>query len=134
MQRGVNTMKNGIIILVSIMLVLFFSGQVVASDTPGDMDPGGVRSMAEAIKHAETAKTHKAHADHIHEHAKESLKYVKKAEMEAHEHGNTAGKEHITESIQHLVEAIKHAEMGHARIAAAHVEDALVEMYQFMNQ
>lgn len=122
------------IILAATMLALFFSSQINASDSPGDMDPGGVRSMAEAIKHAETAKTHKAHAEHIHEHAKESLKYVKKAEVEAYEHGNTTGKEHITESIQHLVEAIEHAEMGHARIAGAHVEDALVEMYQFMNQ
>lgn len=85
-------MNRLIIILAATMLALFFSSQINASDSPGDMDPGGVRSMAEAIKHAETAKTHKAHAEHIHEHAKESLKYVKKAEVEAYEHGNTTGR------------------------------------------
>jgi len=122
------------IILAATLLALFLSSPITASDSPGDMDPGGVLSMAEAIKHAETARTHKAHAEHIHEHAKESLKYVKKAEMEAYEHGNTAKKQHITESIQHLIEAIKHAEMGHTRIANTHIEDALLEMNQFMDQ
>lgn len=86
--------------------------------------------MAEAIEHAEEAK-HKAHAEHIHKHAKKSLKYVKKAETEAIEHGNAKGRPHIIASIQHLTEAIKHAKMGHATIAVEYVTDALIDMRQF---
>lgn len=88
--------------------------------------------MAEAIEHAKEAKTHKAHVDHIIEHAKMSLEYVKKAEIEVIEHENNKGRVHITESIQHLVEAIRHAKMGHTAIATEHIADALEQMNKFL--
>jgi flavodoxin len=127
-------MKNISTILVAGILALFFSSQISASGFFGDTESGGADYMAEAIEHAEEATEHKAHAEHIHKHAKKSLKYVKKAEMEAIEHGNTEGRTHITASIQHLVEAIKHAEMGHASIAVEYVTDALIDMRQFMTE
>ena len=128
-------MKNIFTILAAGILALFISNSINASGYGGGTDSsGGKESMAEAIEHAEEAKSHKAHADHIHDHAKESLEYVKKAEIEAIEGGNTAGRVHITEANQHLVEAIKHADKGHAHIASEHVADALQEMYQFMEK
>ena len=131
-QWGVNIMKNISTILAAGILAFFFSSQVSASGYLGETESGGGAGfMAEAIEHAEEAKSHKAHADHIHKHAKKSLEYVKKAEIEAIEYGNTEGRVHITESIQHLVEAIRHAKKGHADIAGEHLADALEEMRQF---
>lgn len=128
-------MKKIIAILGAGILVFFFNNPINASGYSGETDSsGGKAAMAEAIEHAEEAKSHKAHADHIHDHAKESLEYVKKAEMAAIESGNTEGRVHITEAIQQLVEAIKHADMGHTRIASEHVAGALHEMYQFMEK
>jgi hypothetical protein len=126
-------MKNILTILAAVIFAIFFSSQVSASGYLGKTKSGGGAGyMAEAIEHAEEAKTHKAHVDHIIEHAKMSLEYVKKAEIEAIEHGNNKGRVHITESIQHLVEAIRHAKMGHAAIATEHIADALEEMHQFI--
>lgn len=124
-------MKNISTILAAGILAFFFSSQISASGFIGDIEAEGASFMAEAIEHAEEAKEHKVHADHIHKHAKKSLKYVKKAEMEAIEYGNTKGRVHITASIQHLVKAIRHAEMGHADIAIEYVTDALTDMHQF---
>nr|HQU62428.1 small metal-binding protein SmbP [Nitrosomonas sp.] len=67
------------------------------------------------------------------DHAKMSLEYVKKAEIEAHKKNREEGKSHIAGAIQHLVKAIEHAEMGHSRIAGEHIEDALLEMQQYVN-
>lgn len=128
-------MKKVMTILAAGILVLFIGNPTSASGDGGDMDSsGGKAAMAEAIEHAEEAKSHKAHTNHIRDHAKESLEYVKKAEIAAIESENTAGRAHISEAIQHLVEAIKHADMGHAQIASEHVTDALHEMYQFMEK
>lgn len=124
-------MKNISTILAAGILVLFFSSQISASGFLGETESGGAGFIAEAIEHAETAKSHKAHANHIHDHAKMSLEYVKKAEAEAIEHGNIKGRVHITAAIQHLVKAIKHAEIGHAHIASEYVADALEDMRQF---
>lgn len=118
------------------ILVLFLSSQTGASDFSDVTESGKAASfMEEAIKHAETAKKHKAHADHIHEHAKMSLEYVKSAEIEAIELGYTSKeREPITESIQHLVEAIRHARKGYTLIANEHIAKALTEMHQFTNE
>lgn len=125
-------MKNISSILAVGILTLFFCSQISASGYAGTTESGkGAGFMAEAIKHAETAGTHKAHADHVLEHAKMSLKYVKKAEIEAIEHKNTEGRVYITGSIRHLVEAIKYAKMGNVHIAIEHVSGALEEMHQF---
>jgi hypothetical protein len=126
-------MKNISTILAAGVLAFFFSSQISASGIFSKTGTGGTSSMAEAIEHAEIAKKHKAHAEHIHDHAKESLEYVKKAEIEAIEHGNSKGRVHITSAIQHLVEAIRHAKIGHAAIAVEYVTDALEDMHQFMN-
>ena len=123
-------MKNILSILIPGILIFFFSSEISASGEE-TKSAGGIGFMTEAIKHAEIAKTHKAHAEHIRQHAKMSLKYVKKAEIEAIEDGNTMGRTHITESIRHLVEAISHAKMGHTDIASEHVTDALEEMRRF---
>jgi len=126
-------MKNISTILAAGILALVFSNQISASGYSGKTESGGeAGSMAEAIKHTKMAALHKAHAEHIHQHAKESLEYVKKAEIEVIESGNAKGRAHITESIQHLVEAIRHAKMGHAEIASEHVDDASEEMHQFV--
>ncbi len=133
-NSGVYIMKNISTILAAGILALFFSGQINASGYSGETESGGVGFMAEAIEHAKEAKSHKAHANHIHKHAKKSLEYVQKAEIEAIEHGNTEGRVYITESIQHLVEAIRHAKMGHTDIAGEHIADALEEMHQFTSK
>lgn len=133
-NSGVYIMKNISTILAVGILALFFSGQINASGYSGETESGAVGFMAEAIEHAKEAKSHKAHANHIHKHAKKSLEYVKKAEIEAIEHGNTEGRVYITESIQHLVEAIRHAKMGHTDIAGEHIADALEEMHQFASK
>lgn len=124
-------MKNISTILAAGILVLFFSSQISASGFLGETESGGAGFIAEAIEQAKTAKSHKAHANHIHYHAKRSLEYVKKAEIEAIEHGNTKGRVHITAAIQHLVKAIKQAKIGHAHIASEYVADALEDMRQF---
>ncbi len=125
-------MKNIPSILIAAMLALFLIGEISASGNSGNTESGkAIIFMAEAIKHAEMAKTHKAHAEHIHKHAEASLEYVKKAEAEAIENENTGGREHITESLRHLVQAINHAKAGHADIASEHITDALEEMRQF---
>ncbi|MDE2389352.1 MAG: hypothetical protein KGN35_09790 [Betaproteobacteria bacterium] len=128
-------MKNIQSILITAMLALLLSNGISASGYSGTVKSGEAAAfIAEAIKHAEMAKTHKAHAEHIHKHAEASLEYVKKAEAEAIENGNPEGRVHITESIRHLVEAINHAKVGHADIASEHITDALEEMRQFMVQ
>lgn len=125
-------MKNLPSILIAALLALFLTGEISAAGNSGNTEPGkAIAFMAEAIKHAEMAKTHKAHAEHIHKHAEASLEYVKKVEAEAIENENSEGRVHITESIRHLVEAINHAKAGHADIASEHVTDALEEMRQF---
>ncbi|SFK34590.1 Small metal-binding protein [Nitrosomonas aestuarii] len=124
-------MKNFTANLVICFFTLFLNSQINASGFFGSSDSEGKSGlMAEAIKYAELAKTHKAHPEEIHEYAKMSLEYVKKAEIQAIEHDNTQARTHITESLRRLVEAIKHARMGHARIATEYIDDALVEMYQ----
>ena len=128
-------MRNIPFILIAAMLALFLIGEISASGIPGNTESGKAAAfMAEAIKHAEMAKTHKAHAEHIHKHAEASLEYVKKVEAEVIENENGGGREHITESIRHLVQAINHAKVGHADIASEHVTDALEEMRQFTIQ
>lgn len=128
-------MRNIPSILIAAMLALFLIGEIGASGNPGDTESGKATAfMVEAIKHAEMAKTHKAHAEHIHKHAEASLEYVKKAEAEAIENENSGGRVHITESIRHLVQAINHAKAGHADIASEHVTDALEEMRRFTVQ
>ncbi len=127
-------MKNILTIFITGILVLLFNSQISAFDFLDETGPGGVGYMAEAMEHAETAKSHKAHPKHIHDHAKESLEYVKKAQIEAIEHGNIKGRKHITAAIQHLVKAIEHADIGHAHIASEYVADALEDMRQFMIQ
>jgi len=124
-------MRNILSILATGILVLFFSSGIYALEYSAKTESVGLDSMLEAIKHAEMAKTHKAHAEHILKHAEKSLDYVKKAEIETIEFGHDKGRAHITESIRHLVEAISHAKMGHADIASEHITDALEEMHQF---
>ncbi|QOJ24027.1 MAG: hypothetical protein HRU78_10555 [Gammaproteobacteria bacterium] len=125
-------MKNITPILIAAILTFFLIGEISASGASGNAETGkAITFMAEAIKHAEMAKTHKAHAEHIHKHAEKSLEYVKKAEADAIENEDTKGRVHITESIRHLVEAINHARVGHADIASEHVTDALEEMRQY---
>jgi len=65
------------------------------------------------------------------QHAEMSLKYAQDADDEAIENINTQGAEHITASIAHLEEAIKHAKMGHADVASKHIDEALNEMHQY---
>ncbi|MCP5242670.1 MAG: hypothetical protein H6940_04425 [Burkholderiales bacterium] len=127
-------MKNLPTCLAIGIFTLFFSHSLNASDFSGSKSDGGKTFMLEAIEHAKTAKSHKAHADHIHEHAKKCLEFVKKAEIAAIEQNNTEGRAHITTSIQHLIEAIRHAENGQAHIATEHLEDALQAMHQFVTQ
>ncbi len=127
-------MKNFATNLVVCFFTLFLSSQVNATGFFGNSDSVEQSDLiAEAIKYAELAKTHKAHPEEIHEYAKTSLEYVKKAEIQAIEHDNTQERTHITESLRHLIEAIKHARMGHARIATEYIDDALVAMYQLAN-
>ncbi|SFF20213.1 small metal-binding protein SmbP [Nitrosomonas sp. Nm166] len=123
-------MRNIFFILTTVILILFLSSEINASGEE-TKSAAGISPMTEAIKHAEIAQAHKAHAEHIRQHAKMSLEYVKKAEIEAIEYGNTKGRVHITESIRHLVEAISHAKIGHTDIASEHITDALEEMRQF---
>lgn len=128
-------MRNILSILMAAMFALFLMGEISASSYSGNAESEKATAfMVEAIKHAEMAKTHKAHAEHIHKHAEASLECVKKAEAEAIENENTEGRRHITESIRHLVEAINHAKVGHADIASEHITDALEEMRQFITQ
>lgn len=127
-------MKNAVIMVAMGFFLLFLGGLINSIGASGKNQAVGVDAMLEAIEHAEEAKTHKAHPNHMHDHAKESLEQVKKAEMDAYEHGREEGKIHITQAIQHLVEAIKHADMGHSRIAGEHLEDALMEMRSYVNQ
>ena len=126
-------MKNIYTTLAIGILVLFFISQVSASGYSGKTESGGeAGSMAEAIKHAEMAKTHKGDAKKLLHHAERSLKYAKKAEKETTGKGNARGVAHITASITHLEEAIQNAKAGHAEIAIEHVDDALEEMHQFV--
>ncbi|SEQ91444.1 Small metal-binding protein [Nitrosomonas sp. Nm51] len=127
-------MKNLSACLVAGIFTLFLSYPINASDFLDTEFDGGKSLMLEAIEHAKTAKSHKAHADHILEHAKESLEYVKKAEIAAIEQNNTEGRVHITESIQQLVETINHAKEGHTLIATEHLTGALQAMRQFVEQ
>lgn len=87
-------------------------------------------SIAEAIKHAEMAKTLSGDAKEIQKHAEMSLEYARKAEIEAIDKVNSQGVEHITASITHLQKAIEHAKMEHADVASKHVDEALNEMHQ----
>lgn len=128
-------MKNILSILVMGIGVLLFSNGIGASGYSSKTESGaGVGSMIQAIKHAEMAKTHKAHAEHILQHAEKSLEFAKKAEAEAIESGNEKERKPITESIRHLVEAISHAKLGHTDIASEHITDALEQMHQFATQ
>lgn len=128
-------MNNILSILVVGIGVLLFSNGVGASGYANKTESGaGVGSMIQAIKHAEMAKTHKAHAEHILQHAEKSLEFAKKAEAEAIAGGNDKGRRPITESIRHLVEAISHAKAGHTDIAGEHITDALEQMHQFATQ
>ncbi|MBS0497553.1 MAG: hypothetical protein HRU77_14185 [Gammaproteobacteria bacterium] len=128
-------MRNIPSILIAAMLALFLIGEISASGYSGNTESEKATAfMMKAIKHAEMARTHKAHAEHIHKHAEASLEYVKKAEAEAIDNENTGERRHITESIRHLVQAITHAKAGHADIASEHVTDALEEMRQFITQ
>lgn len=128
-------MKNIPSILIAAMLTFLLISKISASGYSGNTESEKAAAfMVEAIKHAEMARTHKAHAEHIHEHAEASLGYVKKAEAEAIENANIGERRHITESIRHLVQAINHAKAGHADIASEHVTDALEEMRQFIIQ
>lgn len=134
-QWGIYIMRNILTIFAAGLFTLFFSSQIGASGyTEKTGSDGAAGYMAEAIEHAEEAKTHKAHADHIIEHAKTSLKYVKKAEIETIEHENNEGRVYITETIQHLVEAINHAKMGHTIIATELIAAAIEQMRQFINK
>ena len=129
-------MKNILSILVMGIGMLLFSNGIGASGYANKTESGGegVDSMIQAIKHAEKARTHKAHAEHIIEHAEKSLEYAKKAEAEAIAGGNDKERRPITESIRHLVEAISHAKLGHTDIAGEHITDALEQMHQFATQ
>lgn len=128
-------MRNIPSILIAAMLALFLIGEISASGYSGDTESERATAfMMEAIKHAEMARTHKAHAEHIHKHAEASLEYVKKVEAEAIGNANAEERKHITESIRHLVQAINHAKVEHADIASEHVTDALEEMRQFITQ
>lgn len=129
-------MKNILSILAMAAGVLLFSNGINASGYANKTESGeeGVGSMIQAIKYAEMAKTHKAHAEHILQHAEKSLEFAKKAEAEAIAGGNDKGRRPITESIRHLVEAINHAKMGHTDIASEHITDALEQMHQFATQ
>lgn len=128
-------MRNIQIILAAGLFTMFFSSQIVASGYKEKIESDAATGyMAEAIEHAEEARTHKAHADHIIEHAKTSLEYVKKAEIEAIEHGNNEGRIYITETIRNLVEAINHAKMGHTIIATELIAAAIEQMRQFISK
>lgn len=128
-------MKKISVFFVAGILVLFFNSQTVASDFSDLPESGEAAAfIEEAIKHAETAKKHKAHAAHIREHARKSLEYVKRAEIEAIEFDYTKGREHITEAIQHLVKGIQNAKKGRTMIANEHIAVALSEMRQFINE
>lgn len=134
-QWGIDIMKNILTILAAGFVTVFFSGQISASGyAEKNESERAVGYMAEAIEHAEEAKTHKAHADHIIEHAKTSLKFVKKAEIETIEHGDNEGREYITEAIQNLVEAINHAKMGHSIIATEQIAAAIEQMRLFVKK
>lgn len=125
-------MRNITPILITTISMFFLIGEISASDSSENTGTGkAIIYMTEAIKHAEIAKNHKAHAEHIRKHAEKSLEFVKKTEVDSIENENTTGRAHITESIRHLVEAISHAKVGHADIANEHVTDALEEMRQF---
>jgi hypothetical protein len=127
-------MRKILSILAGGMLVLFFSGGINAFEYSAKTESVGVDSMLQAIKYAETAKTHKAHPEHILKNAEKSLEYAKKAEIETIELGSDKGRAYITDSIRHLVEAISSAKMGHTDIASEHITDALEEMHQFTSQ
>lgn len=134
-QWDIYIMKNILTILAAGFFAIIFSSHISASGSTEKTESGRAAVyMAEAIEHAEEAKTHKAHADHVIEHAKKSLKFVKKAEIETIEHGNNEGRVFITEAIQSLVEAISHAKMGHTIIATEHVAAALEQMRQFVDK
>lgn len=119
-------MKNISTILAAGIVAFFFSS-AISADSGKEIG----LMMAEAIEHAEEAKTHKAHPKHVKKYAKLSLKHVKKAEIEAIKHNDTHGREIMTAAIQNLVEAIKQAKKGRAHIATEYVAKALEDMYQF---
>ncbi len=127
-------MRNILSILAAGILMLFFNSGIYALENSTKTEPAGIDSMLEAIKHAEMAKTHKAHAEQILQHAEKSLHYVTQAEIKTIEAGNDEKRVSVTESIRHLVEAISHAKVGHADIASEHITDALEEMHRFTTQ
>ncbi len=125
-------MKNILTILIAALLALCFSSQISASEYSVKTESGEAAGfIAEAIKYAEIAKTHGDDAKKILQHVEMSLKYAQDAEDEAIEDINTQGGEHITASIAHLEEAIKHAKMRHADVASKHINEALNEMHQY---
>lgn len=126
-------MKNISTILAIGLLTFFLSAQVNASGYGGQTESAGKASgfMAEAINHAEMAKTHGDDAKEILQHAELSLKYANNAEEGAVEEINVAGVQHITASITHLEQAINHAKMGHPDVAIKHIDEALNEMHQY---
>lgn len=126
-------MKNVAVLIITGVLVFFAGGLIGSAGASDSNETAGVDSMLEAIRHAEEAKTHKAHPEHMHDHAKTSLEHVKKAKIEAYEKGREKGESHITGAIQHLVKAIEHAEMGHSSIAGEHIERALLEMQRYIS-
>ncbi|MCP5246179.1 MAG: hypothetical protein H6937_09600 [Burkholderiales bacterium] len=133
-------MKNTSTIIAVGILALLFSGQISAAGYGGQTDSmdkaqtesiGKSDYLSEAIKHAEMAQANNADAKKILQHAEKSLAFDRKAEKQVLGKGNSKEAEHITASIKHLEEAIKHAKMGHANVASLHVNDALKEMHQF---
>ncbi len=124
-------MKNIITILAASVLVLFFSSQISASGYSGKTEAGGVAgSTAEAIKHAEMAKTHGDDAKKILQHGEMSLKYMEEVDRETVGKVNVEEDKHINGAVMHLKEAISHAEMGHADVANKHISEALNDMRQ----
>jgi hypothetical protein len=126
-------MKKIAVFITTGVLIFFLGGLINSIGATENNETAGVESMREAIKHAEEAKTHKAHPEHMHDHAKMSLEHVKKAKIEAYEKGRKEGEAHVSGAIQHLVKAIEHAEKGHSKIAGEHIEDALLEMQRYVN-
>nr|HQU62940.1 hypothetical protein [Nitrosomonas sp.] len=61
-------MKNVAVLIVTGILVFFVGGLINSIGASENNETAGVDSMLEAIKHAEEAKTHKAHSKHMHDH------------------------------------------------------------------
>ncbi len=115
-------MKKVLTILAIGVLALFISSQINASETG---------SLADAIKHAEMAKTHGDDEKKLLHHVEMSLKHVEEIDREALGKVNAEEEKLINAAIMHLQEAISHAEMDHADAASKSIDKALKEMRQF---